>query len=328
MSEQVKVYADVGLDSNLLFNTSNNDFPENPSVGLFTIVNQVLYGYLRIGGMTTWYPFSSVRQSYVHTQETPSLVWTVVHNLNSENVWYQIQDTSGNLVMASKREIDANSFQLLFTVERAGTCLVVGPDVIDVPQVLASVLNIGGGAVMINSSGITINGVSVVTNDSITTQITAAIDALPNPSVSLGLYANITALNTAYPAASNANNVAIIGTAAPYVLCTSNGTEWLGSGKFSTLTALQTYITNGIPAGIYQVGQETYEYDGTTLLLGNIESAPVYGTDGSISSITVDGVTTNFTYGTNSITVNDGVTKTVITNDTNGILQSINKTAV
>ena len=136
MSEQVKVYADVGLDSNLLFNTSNNDFPENPSVGLFTIVNQVLYGYLRIGGMTTWYPFSSVRQSYVHTQETPSLVWTVVHNLNSENVWYQIQDTSGNLVMASKREIDANSFQLLFTVERAGTCLVVGPDVIDVPQVL------------------------------------------------------------------------------------------------------------------------------------------------------------------------------------------------
>jgi len=174
---ETRVLNDLSLVGALVFSTDNADFPANPAIGTFVIKNKNLYGYVKIGDLETWYPFSHKTNSYIHTQGANSLTWTVNHSLGTSNVWIQVLDTNGNIVSVNKQTIDSNSFRLNFTEAVRGTVVVVAPDSIDVPAVKATSISVGTG-VTIDTSGVYVNGNPVLTNASITAQINDAVAAV------------------------------------------------------------------------------------------------------------------------------------------------------
>jgi len=174
---ETRVLNDLSLVGALVFGTDNADFPANPAIGTFIVKNSNLYGYVKIGDLETWYPFSHKTNSYIHTQGANSLTWTVNHNLGTSNVWIQVLDTNGNIISVSKQTINDNSFRLNFTESVRGTVVVVAPDSIDVPAVKATSISVGTG-VTIDTSGVYVNGSAVLTNASITDQINDAVAAV------------------------------------------------------------------------------------------------------------------------------------------------------
>jgi hypothetical protein len=173
---ETRVLNDLSLVGALVFETDNADFPANPAIGTMVLKNQVLYAYITVGDLETWYPFSTPTNSYVHSQGLASSTWVVTHNLGTSNVFFQIKGADGKLVIANKEDINSNSFRLHFTTPITGTVMVVAPDTIDVPAVRATMIDVGD--VHIGNNDITINGNSVLTNASITAQINDAVAAV------------------------------------------------------------------------------------------------------------------------------------------------------
>jgi Collagen triple helix repeat (20 copies) len=172
----IRVLDDLTLSGALVMSGSNSSFPSNPAVGTFLMKDQTLYGYINLGGLTTWYPFGAKTQSYVQTQGVAASTWTVTHNLGTTNTWFQVQDPTGNIVEVGRTNIDSNSFRLNFTAPQLGTVVVVAPDTIDVPQVTATVIDVG--SVEINTSGVYINGSAALTAANIQGQIDSSIAAV------------------------------------------------------------------------------------------------------------------------------------------------------
>lgn len=172
---ETRIYNDVALHGALVMSKNESGFPENPQVGTIIVKDYCLYAYIRIGGMETWYPFANKTNSYVHVQGEAALTWTVVHNLGTADVWIQVKDESGNIVQVGKTTIDENSFTLNFTQATKGTVVVVAPDTIDVPGVKATSINVANDSVIIDNSGVRVNGSYVLTSANIETQINNAV---------------------------------------------------------------------------------------------------------------------------------------------------------
>jgi len=172
---ETRIYNDVALHGALVMSKNESGFPENPQVGTIIVKDYCLYAYIRIGGMETWYPFANKTNSYVHVQGEAALTWTVVHNLGTADVWIQVKDEFGNIVQVGKTTIDKNSFTLNFTQATKGTVVVVAPDTIDVPGVKATSINVANGSVVIDNSGVRVNGSYVLTSANIETQINNAV---------------------------------------------------------------------------------------------------------------------------------------------------------
>lgn len=172
---ETRIYNDVALHGALVMSKNESGFPENPQVGTIIVKDYCLYAYIRIGGMETWYPFANKTNSYVHVQGEAALTWTVAHNLGTADVWIQVKDESGNIVQVGKTTIDENSFTLNFTQATKGTVVVVAPDTIDVPGVKATSINVANDSVIIDNSGVRVNGSYVLTSANIETQINNAV---------------------------------------------------------------------------------------------------------------------------------------------------------
>ena len=172
---ETRIYNDVALHGALVMSKNESGFPENPQVGTIIVKDYCLYAYIRIGGMETWYPFANKTNSYVHVQGEAALTWTVDHNLGTDDVWIQVKDESGNIVRVGKTTIDENSFTLNFTQATKGTVVVVAPDTIHVPGVKATSINVANDSVIIDNSGVRVNGSYVLTSANIETQINNAV---------------------------------------------------------------------------------------------------------------------------------------------------------
>jgi len=169
MSETIFVQADLDVQGNFSFGQFT-DFPPNPRIGSAVIVDRVLYVYMEMGGAQSWYPLSHHTNSYIHTQGLPSATWTVNHNLGTANLWIQVKDSTGNLLIVSKQDVDTNSFTLHFTVPTTGTCVVAAPDAVNVPTVKATSFEIGNGDVILDSSGVRVSGNYLVTTPALATK--------------------------------------------------------------------------------------------------------------------------------------------------------------
>ncbi len=172
---ETRIYNDVALHGALVVTKHEDDFPLNPAIGTIIIKDQCLYAYIVIGGMETWYPFSTRTNSYTHYQGVPSSSWTINHNLGSTDVWYQVRDSNGALVIVGSTVIDEDTVRLDFTQAIAGMAVIVAPDSINVPQIKASEIHVASDAVVIDSSGVKINGSYALTSANIVAQIDAAI---------------------------------------------------------------------------------------------------------------------------------------------------------
>ena len=198
---ETRVLNDLSLVGAIVFENDNADWPSNPAIGTMILKDQVLYAYIAVGGMETWYPFSTPTNSYVHTQGLASTTWVVNHGLGTTNVWFQVKDTSGNVVIAGKEDINSNSFRLNFTSAITGTVMVVAPDTIDVPAVRATMIDVG--SVQIRSDNISINGNNVLTAASFAdVAISGDYDDLVNkPTLFSGAYADLTGKPTLFSGA-------------------------------------------------------------------------------------------------------------------------------
>ena len=192
---ETRIYNDVALHGALVMSKNESGFPENPQVGTIIVKDYCLYAYIRIGGMETWYPFANKTNSYVHVQGEAALTWTVVHDLGTADVWIQVKDESGNIVQVGKKTIDENSFTLNFTQATKGTVVVVAPDTIDVPGVKATSINVANDSVIIDNSGVRVNGSYVLTSANIETQINNAVAV--ETSARIAADGNLSSLTTA-----------------------------------------------------------------------------------------------------------------------------------
>lgn len=158
MSKITRINTGVDFKGTVIFGNGGADFPEEPTVGQIVVKDQQLYAYLRIGDLLTWYPLGSRTRSYVHSQASASLVWHVVHNLGSTDVWYTVYTANG-LELVNRRVINENVIELDFDEPMTGTVVVVAPDSISVPTISAGRITVG--PVEINNNGITINGAPI-----------------------------------------------------------------------------------------------------------------------------------------------------------------------
>ncbi len=177
---ETRVLSNLALYGALVMSKDDAGFPENPVIGTMIIKDQCLFAYLKIGGMETWYPFANKTNSYIHTQGLPSDAWIINHELGTTDIWYQVKDNLGNVVLVGKTDIDENSFQLDFTTPITGTCIVVAPDSINVPTIKALEIDVANGAVVIDSSGVLIDGSYALTASNIEQQIADAIATKDN----------------------------------------------------------------------------------------------------------------------------------------------------
>lgn len=172
----MQVNSSLAVQGAVVLARDETGFPENPQIGTMVVKDQVLYAYIKIGGLETWYPFASKTNSYVHVQALASTTWTVAHNLGTTDVWTQIKDANGSIVVANVTPIDENTLTITFTSASTGSVVVVAPDSIDVPVVKATAINVGGNSeVVIDNSGVRINGSYALTSANIEEQIADAV---------------------------------------------------------------------------------------------------------------------------------------------------------
>ena len=153
------------------------DFPANPAVGTFIVKDECLYCYIKIGTLKTWYPFGARTNSYVHVQGLANTTWTVNHNLGTADVWFQIKDSNNKIIYADTTTIDANSFTVNLTTAESGTVVVVAPDTLSVPEIKAGSISVNDGYVVIDSTGVKIDGVYALTSGNLQTFIDVEVTA-------------------------------------------------------------------------------------------------------------------------------------------------------
>lgn len=160
---ETRVYSDLVLSGKMVMATDFTEFPLTPGIGTFAVKDQVLYCYLKMGGLETWYPFTARTNSHIHTQGLPYLTWTIAHGLESTDVWVQVKDSQGHITQPLITVIDANTVEISFTTPTTGNAVVVAPDTVDVPKVKTVSVSVANDAVVIDSGGVTIAGNAVLT---------------------------------------------------------------------------------------------------------------------------------------------------------------------
>jgi phage-related tail fiber protein len=202
---ETRILNNLSVHGTIAMSDNRNDFPANPAIGTMVVKDQCLYCYIKVGGLETWYPFASKTNSYIHSQGLGSLQWIVQHNLGTTDVWTQVKDGSGTIVQALVETVDENTLRVTFTQATTGTVIVVAPDSIDVPQMKASVVEVGDGYVIIDNSGVRIDGEYVLTSGNIEfyAQQAVAAEATARIAADNTLQANIDAEAAARAAADN-----------------------------------------------------------------------------------------------------------------------------
>jgi hypothetical protein len=248
---------DLSLHGSVILTQDNEDFPENPAIGTIVLKDQVIYAYITIGGLSTWYPFSSKTNSYIHTQGVESTSWLINHGLGTTDTWYQVQDIYGRIMMpAGITPVDENSFYIDFSAAVVGTAIIVGPDTVSAPSVETSLIDVNNGTVVIDSTGIKVNGeylsntggAATVDPTLINAETTARIaaDSTLQSTINAEATARIAADATLQAAidALGASGNEIVSIAASNIDCS------LGSFFKKTVSTTTTFSFSNVPASV------------------------------------------------------------------------------
>jgi hypothetical protein len=122
----LKSNTELELTDSLIFGKNNITFPVSPKLGEVVLKDFVMYIYCTLDGITTWYPLTNKKNSYVHIQSTLATEWTVVHNLNTIDILYQVSSVTGELIFANITPVDSNSFKVELTEATDGRVVVFG----------------------------------------------------------------------------------------------------------------------------------------------------------------------------------------------------------
>ncbi len=170
MTNPVRSYADFDLRGSLIFGKNHTSFPAEPRHGEAVLKDGALWVYATISGVSTWYPLTNKKNSYVHTQAVEAFQWTINHGLGTDDVVYAAYDMAGNIMVANRTPVNGDTFRLNFTSAVAGRVVVFADSErfasnIDVGTLTAASLNVAAGTVTADNTGLKVSGFSVATLD-------------------------------------------------------------------------------------------------------------------------------------------------------------------
>lgn len=126
-SSNVKIYADVDLQTASVNLADSTIVPENPRPGNMCTINGVIHFYTSIEGSDPfWMPIAQSKSSHVHTQVEPNDTWTISHNLGTNDLLVQVYDDANDLVYAKPIFLNVDQIQIKFTEPTAGRAIVFG----------------------------------------------------------------------------------------------------------------------------------------------------------------------------------------------------------
>lgn len=213
-NNKVRILANLAVHGTQELAVNLQSLPLDGQPGQWARVNNMIYAYVDLAGVATWYPITQKTRVYVLDQDTASDDWYVPHNMNTADYWYQIQDEDGNIMSVAISEVDTVSFHVKLAVPMKGKVLVVAADAIDVPQVTANIASIANGKVVINNQGVSIDGVLLPTTEEIQDLVAAGGAAGTSPAqlataIAAEATSRDTAIGTAVSAESTARDTAI-----------------------------------------------------------------------------------------------------------------------
>ena len=254
MASNVRSLAPIDLRGSLIFGKNLSAFPLNPLNGQMELVNGALWVYTAIDGISTWYPLTNKKNSYVHSQGVDSFQWTVYHGLNTPDVLFGVYGTDGSLQYPSYTPLDNNSFRLNFTSAVSGRCVVFADSErfasnLSTNALLAASIDISNGTVTAGPGGLAVNGNNVATLDG-----TGVLSATQVPNVP---WAKVTATPTTLAGfgitdAVNSSEVVTVATPSKLLKLDSNSKlpasiTGNADGNAATASKLQTPRTiNGV----------------------------------------------------------------------------------
>lgn len=147
----MKIFSNVLLkQSKLVLHHDNSNFPENPTLGEFAIVNGALNIFTNVSGVSAWRPLTRVNQHYKHVQTIPSSTWTINHNLATEDLIVGVYDENDEMQMFSGITFtDTDNITITFTEGIAGKALIfamsesLGPVMADFQSYTETVVDLG-----------------------------------------------------------------------------------------------------------------------------------------------------------------------------------------
>lgn len=153
-SPTIKVFSNVEYAQNaiLKYDVTRTEFPSNPELGQYVIVNGVPYIYSTIDGEEpVWVPMGIKRLSAVINIDSPQLEWIITHDLATFDIMASVYDVNNKLMDAPFTIISANVIKYTFTNPVKGKAVVFGASqkyagyAPSVSQVTGETLSVGTG---------------------------------------------------------------------------------------------------------------------------------------------------------------------------------------
>ena len=120
----MNIFSNIDLKNGSFSYEQLNEFPSTPKKGMTCFVNGILYIYTTLGADSLWFPLSQKYDSYVFEQETPTDIWNIEHNLNTNNIIYTIYDNENNTVISNIEFIDLNNIKLTLSEAMSGKVII------------------------------------------------------------------------------------------------------------------------------------------------------------------------------------------------------------
>jgi hypothetical protein len=121
----------IKANSAIVFQSSGS-YPVNPQIGQLAFIDNVLliYSDLDDPGNPSWHPLINADvPTYTHTQGLDSLLWTINHGLNSDNLIFFVYDNTNTVVFPSSINfVDNDTFTLEFQEAIRGRAVVFSTD--------------------------------------------------------------------------------------------------------------------------------------------------------------------------------------------------------
>ena len=125
----MKYYGDINLNENEMQNMVlgiDNSFPATPKAGRVVFVNKRVYIAAElVSGTPTWIPLTNELDTYIHTQNSGAVTWSITHNLNTTIPLVQIYDAAHKVIIPDSIEVISNNVvNVTFTVAQSGRAVV------------------------------------------------------------------------------------------------------------------------------------------------------------------------------------------------------------
>ncbi len=172
MNAVVRNYANLDQRGSIIYGQELTDFPEDPVRNMSVMINGVLWTYTMIEGSLTWSPLNVKRNSKTHYQAVASADWNIQHGMGTQDFIIGVYDAANNLMNpASVTQVTDDSFHVTFTEPVIGRLVAFFNSELFAPKVTvqaveADSINVGGGTVTADNSGLYVSGQKVSTLDS------------------------------------------------------------------------------------------------------------------------------------------------------------------